>query len=102
MSRRSRPAVQSVTAARSGLTEDVNARTRRYLISMGIRTVCFVMAVLTTGPVRWTLVAAAILLPYIAVVAANAGRERHPAPPPSAVLPTERPALRPGPDHDDR
>jgi hypothetical protein len=96
MHRRTRTAVQSVTGARTGLTEDLNARTRRYLISMGIRTVCLVGAVVTSGPLRWVLVAAAVALPYLAVVVANAGRERAAAPPPSAVLPVDRPALGPG------
>lgn len=98
MRRRSHADVQSVTAARSGLSEDVHARTRRYLISMGIRTVCLVGAVIASGPLRWSLVAAAVFLPWFAVVAANAGRERAPAPPPTAVSPTASQALGPGRD----
>ncbi|MEJ7755724.1 MAG: DUF3099 domain-containing protein [Nocardioidaceae bacterium] len=35
---------------------DLKARQRRYLISMGIRTVCFVCAVIATGPLRWFFV----------------------------------------------
>lgn len=65
----------SITSARRGLTEDLDGRVRRYLVSMGVRTACFVVAVLTTGPVRWTALVGAVLLPYIAVVVANAGRE---------------------------
>lgn len=42
---------------------------------MGIRTVCFLLAVATDGPLRWVLIAAAILLPYLSVVFANGGRE---------------------------
>ncbi len=45
---------------------------RRYLIAMGLRVVCFVLAIVTSGWVRWTLVVAAVVLPYIAVVLANA------------------------------
>ena len=53
----------------------------RYLLSMGIRTVCFVLAIVTTGPLRWILVAAAVFLPYVAVVLANAtDRRRSPGP----------------------
>jgi hypothetical protein len=39
---------------------------------MSIRTVCFIAAV-AVGPgwLRWVLVAAALLLPYVAVVMAN-------------------------------
>ena len=43
---------------------------------MGIRTVCFVLAIVTTGPLRWILVAAAVFLPYVAVVLANATDRR--------------------------
>ena len=51
---------------------DVAARQKRYLISMGIRTVCFVGAVAVgDGWLRWVLVAGALVLPYIAVVMAN-------------------------------
>ena len=64
--------VYSVTAARRGTSDDLAQRQRRYLISMGIRTVCFVLAVVTHGPIRWVFVAAAVVLPYVAVVMANA------------------------------
>lgn len=52
---------------------------RRYLLSMGIRTLCFVLAVIALAGlhwtlVGWTLVVAAVILPYIAVVMANATR----------------------------
>jgi hypothetical protein len=40
---------------------------------MAIRTVCFIAAVAVgPGVLRWVLVAAALLLPYVAVVMANA------------------------------
>lgn len=68
-------AVFQISGARKGLTEDVAGRQRRYVISMSIRTVCFVAAVFTPSPWRWILVAGALFLPYIAVVLANAGRE---------------------------
>lgn len=64
--------VYSVTAARRGASDDLAQRQRRYLVSMGIRTICFVLAVVTHGPVRWIFVAAAVVLPYVAVVMANA------------------------------
>jgi hypothetical protein len=47
-------------------------RQRRYLISMSIRTLCFILAVVVHGPLRWVFVSAALVLPYIAVVMANA------------------------------
>jgi Protein of unknown function (DUF3099) len=61
-----------ITTAPVSRAAELAARQRRYLISMGIRTVCFVAAVLVgPGPLRWVLVAAAILLPYVSVVFAN-------------------------------
>ncbi|HSF26573.1 MAG TPA: DUF3099 domain-containing protein [Actinomycetes bacterium] len=77
---RGKPTVYRITDARKGITEDVNERQRRYLISMGIRTVCFVLALVTSGWLRWAMIIAALLLPYIAVIIANAGREQAPAP----------------------
>ena len=74
--RTSREPVYQITGARRGVRDDVNSRTRRYLISMGVRTVCFILAVVTTGWLRWVFIAAAILLPYLSVVFANGGRER--------------------------
>jgi Flp pilus assembly protein TadB len=74
--RSAREPVYQISGARRGIREDVNSRTRRYLVSMGIRTVCFVLAVVTHGWLRWTFVALALLLPYLSVVFANGGRER--------------------------
>ncbi len=49
---------------------------RRYLLSMGTRTLCFVLAVVLTGPARWVCVVLAVILPYVAVVVANATNRR--------------------------
>ena len=65
-----------VSSARSAVRDDVDSRARRYLVSMGIRTVSFVLAVIADGWLRWVLVALAIVLPYLSVVFANGGRER--------------------------
>ena len=67
--------VYRITAARTPLSEDVDDRARRYLFSMLVRTGCFVGAVLASGPLRWLLIAGAVLLPYLSVVFANGGRE---------------------------
>jgi hypothetical protein len=65
--------VVRITTASSSAGADVARRQGRYLISMGIRTICFVGAILVgSGWLRWTLIAAALLLPYVAVVMANA------------------------------
>jgi Protein of unknown function (DUF3099) len=68
-----------VTEARRSLTEDIAYRQRRYLIMMGIRVVCFVVAVLLfVNHAGWlTAIPAvgAIVIPYFAVIFANSGRE---------------------------
>ncbi|KGN42793.1 DUF3099 domain-containing protein [Knoellia aerolata] len=73
---RREPQVQSVTTARSNPDDDLNARMKHYLVTMGVRTGCFVLAFVTQGWVRWTCVALAVVLPYIAVVFANARAPR--------------------------
>lgn len=70
------PEVFSITGATSGTTDAQKSRQRIYLMSMGIRTSCFVGSVIATGPLRWALFVGAIALPYFAVIIANAGRER--------------------------
>jgi hypothetical protein len=63
-----------ITTASSSPSEDIRARQRRYLVAMSFRTLCFVGAVfITVTWLRIFLVAAAVLLPYVAVVMANAG-----------------------------
>jgi len=65
----------------------------RYLVSMGVRTACFLLAVVVHGPLRWVFVLAAIVLPYLAVVFANAGRERSLPTPPEIFLRADRTEL---------
>src|SRR6476661_8341875 len=60
-----------ITTVGSSRADDIAARQRRYLFSMGIRTVCFIGAVVADGWLRWVLIVAALLLPYVAVVMAN-------------------------------
>jgi hypothetical protein len=75
--RRDRP--QLVTEARRPLSEDIAYRQRRYLIMMGIRVACFIIAVLVFvnhgGWLAAIPVVGAIAIPYFAVVFANGGRE---------------------------
>ncbi|MCE1178681.1 MAG: DUF3099 domain-containing protein [Micrococcales bacterium] len=66
--------VQSVTSLPEPPRVDRENRIRRYLVTMAIRTTCFLLAVVVTGPARWAFVAGAVVLPYIAVVLANAAR----------------------------
>ena len=64
-----------ITSAPKSLKSDLAGRQRRYLISMIIRTICFLLTVVLPSPFRWFALAGAMFLPYIAVVIANAGRE---------------------------
>lgn len=68
--------VYSVTSVRSSLTDDQAARNKRYMLSMSIRVVCFVLCIVTDGWLRWMFFVGALVLPWIAVVIANAGREQ--------------------------
>lgn len=66
-----------ITSAAANRSDDLAARQRRYAISMTLRTVCFIAAVLVgPGWLRWVLIAGAVFLPYVAVVLANAGDTR--------------------------
>jgi hypothetical protein len=74
--RSSSEAVRITTAAPSK-AEEIAARQRRYLFSMGIRTLCFIGAVVVgPGWLKAVLIAAALILPYVAVVMANAATSR--------------------------
>jgi hypothetical protein len=65
-----------ITTAPPSHHDDIGLRRRRYLMSMAVRTLCFVGAVIVDGWLRWVLVAGAFILPYIAVVMANAAAPR--------------------------
>ena len=66
----------NITSARSGRSDDIKRRQTKYLVSMGVRTVCFVLAILLPSPIRWVMVFGAVFLPYVAVVLANAADGR--------------------------
>ncbi|GAB3752380.1 MULTISPECIES: DUF3099 domain-containing protein [unclassified Yimella] len=81
MARRTLPhdEVPSATNLPKPVKDDRDTRIRNYLISMSLRTVCFVLAVVLWGPLRWASVicmVGAVLLPYFAVVLANATNKR--------------------------
>ncbi|GAA4990070.1 DUF3099 domain-containing protein [Actinopolymorpha pittospori] len=98
MNQKSDQPVFRISGAPRSLKADVRSREVRYLISMGVRTACFIGAFVTHGILRWLLIVAAFLLPYIAVVIANAGRERRNSAPP-AFLPDHAGELPPAPNH---
>ena len=69
-----------VTTAGKSPRQEQRERERRYLVTMGIRLVCFILAIVffEVGP-RWLAaiaVAGSLILPWIAVIAANAGPRR--------------------------
>lgn len=71
------PAVVRITTAPESTAADISHRQRRYVISMAIRTLCFIGAIVAgPGWFRWVLVAGALFLPYVAVVMANAASPR--------------------------
>ena len=70
--------IYSITSAQVGLSEDLPRRQKRYFISMMVRTACFILAVVLPSPYRWIALAGSLLLPYFAVIMANAGRESIP------------------------
>ncbi|MFC3686729.1 DUF3099 domain-containing protein [Aquipuribacter hungaricus] len=83
--------VQRVTSARGSHSDDVGRRMRTYAISMGIRTLCVLGAILSFPHWwAWLFVPGAVVLPYVAVVLANVGGERVPVGP-AAVAPASAP-----------
>ncbi|AJE86434.1 MULTISPECIES: DUF3099 domain-containing protein [Streptomyces] len=90
------PQVFRITGARQGLAEDVRGRQRRYVISMGVRTVSVILTAVLWDVQRHIAVVCLILgvlLPYAAVVIANAGRENAPVLPKTVLPPPSRPML---------
>jgi hypothetical protein len=82
MRKHSDPEVFRISGARTGLTEDIRGRQRRYIISMAIRTVSVILTVVLWNverPLAWAMLVVGALLPYVAVVFANALLVVHPA-----------------------
>jgi hypothetical protein len=72
--RRKREESLRITTASRPRSEDIRGREKRYIVSMGIRTLCFILAVVFMGHwVMWLFLVGAVFLPYVAVVMANAG-----------------------------
>lgn len=91
----SRGATVRITSARTPRSQDIASRQRRYLFSMAVRTVCFLLAVVTDGWLRWAFIIAAFVLPYLAVVMANAGARPDPGGP-APFVKNRRRSLPPG------
>ncbi|MFE0812610.1 DUF3099 domain-containing protein [Streptomyces sp. NPDC058794] len=92
-----------ITGARTGLQEDVRGRQRRYIISMSIRTLSVILAACLWNVERHVAIVALVLgavLPYVAVVIANAGRENAPSLPSTFVTMPTAPMITPPRDDD--
>jgi len=93
-----------ITGARTSLQEDVRGRQRRYVISMTVRTISVVLAATLWNVERHVAIVALVLgavLPYIAVVIANAGRENAPSLPSTFVTAPTPPMIMPPQADDD-
>jgi hypothetical protein len=88
----SRETVVVTSAGLSG-TDDRRLRQRRYLITQGVRISCFVLAVALPVPLwaKLSLIVGAFTLPWIGVVAANAGPTVQRQTGPTAVTPQDEP-----------
>src|SRR4051812_25088428 len=78
----------------------MDSRVRRYTITMAFRTACFVGLLFVDGWLRWALFAAAVFLPYVAVLFANQANQK--GLPRDAVIPgapTDVPRLTARPEH---
>jgi hypothetical protein len=87
--------VPSITDAPESLADDQTRRLTRYLVQMGIRVVCILAAVFFAESwLFWVFVVGAVVLPYSAVIFANAGRDRvsYDTSPVTASGPAELPA----------
>ncbi|MPY58820.1 DUF3099 domain-containing protein [Streptomyces spongiae] len=92
-----------ITGARQGLADDVRGRQRRYIISMSVRTLAVIAAATLWNVERHVAIVALVLgavLPYIAVVIANAGRENAPSLPSTFVRTPLKPMIAPPRDSD--
>lgn len=97
MARKETEATRITSATRSH-GDDISRRQRRYLASMAIRTVCFVLAIVFRGTaLMWVFLAASLFLPYVAVVAANSAGSPDPGGPDPFGPDPSRKALDPPP-----
>ncbi|MFD3476400.1 DUF3099 domain-containing protein [Streptomyces sp. NPDC058695] len=96
MRKQSSSEVFRITGARQGLADDVRGRQRRYVISMSVRTLAVILGAALWNverPVAIVALVLGLLLPYVAVVIANAGRENVPSLPSTFVTTPMRPML---------
>lgn len=88
----SEESVHAITSVSGRHSEDVDARMRRYALQMGLRLVCLILAVIFEGWLRWVMMIGVVVLPWLAVVWANANHRADPGPG-SHATPVQAPAL---------
>lgn len=80
---------QSLTSIGQSPEDERRSRMLKYTLAMTIRVICIVLAMVVQGWLMWVFFAGAILLPYFAVVIANAAGTQHTKDSlPKAVAPT--------------
>ena len=92
------PEAIRITSATQSRSVDVATRQRRYVISMTIRTISFLLAVVVASWslwLMWVFIFASFILPPVAVVIANANAPTDPDPSPDTVFDPTRPELGP-------
>jgi hypothetical protein len=94
---RDAPRAASITRARTSLTQDIRGRQRRYIAAMLVRTACVVLMAATWN--RWPALAVCalvggVVIPYVAVVAAQAGWRQQGGARPAPAWVREEPATR--------
>jgi hypothetical protein len=85
-----------ITDARMATSEEMASRIRRYTITMAFRAACFIAMIWVPGAFRWVLFACAVVLPLIAVIAANQVNQHFRAGKMTHALPSDRPQLTTG------
>lgn len=85
-----------ITDARMATSEEMASRIRRYTITMAFRAACFIAMIWVPGAFRWVLFACAVVLPFIAVIAANQVNQHFRAGKMTHALPSDRPQLTTG------
>jgi len=86
-----------ITSARKGASLDVEERQRRYLITMGLRTACFIAFLSVPGWWKVACLIGAAVLPAVGVLLANNADHHTPATVADDENPSPRTAIAPGP-----
>jgi hypothetical protein len=79
-------------------SDEMSSRIRRYTITMAFRAACFISMIFVSGAFRWVLFACAVVLPFIAVIAANQVNQHFRSGKMTHALPSDRPQLTTGDD----